>query len=487
MADQACAALDARERNLPDGLTALHIAVLQGNREQVRVLLKSREYGADVRSRKGITPLMLACMYGRSKIFFYLLKKKADPGKKDYSGFTTMDYVKGLFDPGLTPEYQDITTGAPCRNGRRTIYSFLRGREYANKHSQPLRLLDPQPGTRPSGLPLPRRLFLRSCKQLEFVEVRSLASTEVNSKLGRKSTAIIRGKGDKETIYKFSISGWNGINGQDVLCNKKYSSLVRRICGMYGFYLEGGWLDNQWSGDPEEKTGVYKSCHAEKQLAAWLLIEAMAEVLKTVDLTTANVARLKEASPQLPARLRETLIELDHQPCSSCILFLKLLYQKAGLIIEWKSQNWFVRGQRTSIRRLDGRPVAGNARNTDDVVECEIDIDGSDDALTAMNQEEGDVATDDSSATMAQDHKSAADIDADLVVEGNTPSLEPFSKPRLLLQPQPGEPYNKRGSPIWSWPPPPQPPRYGQKLSTVTKANEVDEADGIGRRRRRSD
>lgn len=243
MADQACAALDAREDDLSDSLTALHIAVLQGDREQLRALLKSREYGADVRSRKGVTPLMLACMYGRSKIFFYLLKKKAGPSKTDYRGFTTMDYVEGSSNQVLAQEYQDITTGEPSRSGRRTIYSFLRGREYGNKHSQARRPLEPQPGTRPSGLPLPCRLFLRSGKQLEFVEVRSLASTEIDVQLGRKSTAIIRGKDDKETIYKFSISGWSGINGQNVLCNKKYSSLVRRICGMYGFELEGGWLD----------------------------------------------------------------------------------------------------------------------------------------------------------------------------------------------------------------------------------------------------
>ncbi|ROW04930.1 hypothetical protein VPNG_06985 [Cytospora leucostoma] len=487
MADQACAALDARERSLPDGLTALHIAVLQGDREQLRALLKSREYGADVRSRKGVTPLMLACMYGHTKIFFYLLKKKADPGKTDHRGFTTMDYVQGSSNPGLTREYQDVTTGAPCRNGRRTIYNFLRGCEYGRKHSHPRRPLDPQPGTRSSALPLPRRLFLRSGSRLEFVEVRPLASTEVDDDLGRKSTAVIRGKDDRETIYKISVSGWTGINGQDVLCNKKYSSLVRRICGMYGFELVGTWLDNQWNGDPEEKAGVYKSCHAEKQLAAWLLIESMAEALKTADLTIANVARLKEASPQLPARLRETLIELDHEPCSSCIQFLKLLHQEAGLIIEWKSQNWFVQGQRTSLRRFDGTPVARNGKMTDDVVECEIDIDEVNDALTAVTQEDDDVATDDSSATVTQDPNADTNDDADQVVEDNTPSLEPFSKPRLLLRTQPGEPYNKRGSPIWSWPPPPQPARHGQKLPRATQVIEVNEADEIGRRRRRSD
>lgn len=86
---------------------------------------------------------------------------------------------------------------------------------------------------------------------------------------------------------------------------------------------------------------------------------------------------------------------------------------------------------------------------------------------------------------MAQDYNNDTNTDADQGAESNTPSLKPFPTPRMLLRTQPGEPYNKRGSPIWS--PPPQPPRYGQKLCKVTQAIEVDEADGIGRRRRRSD
>lgn len=75
----------------------------------------------------------------------------------------------------------------------------------------------------------------------------------------------------------------------------------------------------RWRGDPAEKKGCYLSAHAEKQLGIWVLMESMSQALGTKQITIENIARLKELSQDLPVRLRETQIELDHEPCSSCI------------------------------------------------------------------------------------------------------------------------------------------------------------------------
>jgi hypothetical protein len=67
------------------------------------------------------------------------------------------------------------------------------------------------------------------------------------------------------------------------------------------------------------KKGSYLSCHAEKQLGIWVLAESLSQALGTRELTRDNISRLKKVSHQLPEQLRETQIELDHKPCSSCI------------------------------------------------------------------------------------------------------------------------------------------------------------------------
>lgn len=71
-------------------------------------------------------------------------------------------------------------------------------------------------------------------------------------------------------------------------------------------------------GDPSEKTGAYFSCHAEKALAIWVLEESLFHVKGTRHLNRADIAFLKEHVDQLPPNLRESVIELDHQPCKSC-------------------------------------------------------------------------------------------------------------------------------------------------------------------------
>ncbi|ROV88306.1 hypothetical protein VMCG_10476 [Cytospora schulzeri] len=433
---------------LPDGLTALHAAVLRNDRRQVRALLKSREYGVDVRSSTGVTPLMVASLYGRERIFFYLVKKRADIRKHDYQDLAAMDYAKGPNTRQLVQKYRDIATSEPRRRGRHTIYYFLKAFEHASKSSQPQQPLSAQP----SEIHPPSTIFLRSqdSKQVELMELQRLATTVVDIDLGRKSTGTIRSQNEAGTFYTFAISGWAGVKGENVLCNREYSGLVRRVCSMYGFKLEGSWLDNRWRGDPAEKSGSYLSSHAEKQLGIWVLVESLSQALGTKEITNENVMALKERAHQLPARLRETLVELDHEPCSSCINFLNLLREKSGLIVECEPRKWFVEGQRSRLRRRDGHAVSRNSKN-DYEISDELDKDGDDNESYS------------SSATMEDvDDAGVAIASTDPLLEGNEDAAADSSPPtpvtaaegtHRLEQPRQlrrhtSEPYHKGRSPI---------------------------------------
>lgn len=208
---------------IPHGITALHLAVLGNDHEKARALLKSGEYGVDVRSSTGATPLMIASLYGRTKTFFYLVKKKADLRKHDHQNLTALQYVKGLMIPELVCKYQDVATGEPLEAGRRVIYRFLKTWEHTDRSNQIQRPM--ASGTQlstgqSSETNPPSTIFLRSQDRLELIAVQRLAITSVNIDLGRKSSGIIRGKNEAGDIYKFAISGWTGVEGDKVVCNR---------------------------------------------------------------------------------------------------------------------------------------------------------------------------------------------------------------------------------------------------------------------------
>ncbi|XP_006108017.1 protein phosphatase 1 regulatory subunit 27 [Myotis yumanensis] len=78
----------------PSGLAALHEAVLSGNLECVKLLVK---YGADIHQRDetGWTPLHIACSDGYPDIARYLLSRGADRGAANDDG----DLPADLIDP----------------------------------------------------------------------------------------------------------------------------------------------------------------------------------------------------------------------------------------------------------------------------------------------------------------------------------------------------------------------------------------------------
>ncbi|XP_019723852.1 protein phosphatase 1 regulatory subunit 27 [Hippocampus comes] len=85
------------ETLFPSGMAALHEAVLAGNLEAVKLLLK---YGADVNQRDedGWTPLHMACSDGFPEIASYLLSLGANTEAENESGEKPVD----LIDPDCT-------------------------------------------------------------------------------------------------------------------------------------------------------------------------------------------------------------------------------------------------------------------------------------------------------------------------------------------------------------------------------------------------
>ncbi|NXY24871.1 PPR27 phosphatase, partial [Atrichornis clamosus] len=83
----------------PSGMAALHEAVLTGNLDCVKLLVK---YGADIHQRdeNGWTPLHMACSDGYADIARYLLSLGASPEATTDDGEKPSDLID--------PEYKDL-------------------------------------------------------------------------------------------------------------------------------------------------------------------------------------------------------------------------------------------------------------------------------------------------------------------------------------------------------------------------------------------
>lgn len=214
----------------PDGLTALHLAVIHNDHPRVRELLSSGEYGVDARSAKGTTPLMLTCLFGRYNIFLALIRKKASLKKQDTNGLGVMEYIRQLsLTHDMLKRYQAFTGQQPSIKGRQSVFSILRlcihARNQKQHDSQVLHgshnhrdeeaEIRPEANVRsaaPATVPADSdTIFLRDGKELKIVEVRTLARAEFNIDVGRKSSGGIRAKGEQH-FMKMAISGWGGVS-----------------------------------------------------------------------------------------------------------------------------------------------------------------------------------------------------------------------------------------------------------------------------------
>lgn len=316
-------------------LTALHVAVIDNDREKVRALLAGKENAVDERTTTGATAVMLASLYGRFDIFIHLLKKSASILKQDYEGFGCKEYVRHLaFTKPLLRQFEVITVEQPRRSGRKAIYDFLRSlSSVINQSPLGSGVIDFHPGlgeqwlgsdrtdTRPTlSEQTERRIIsLRKGGVLEIVGVESLARAEFARDLARKTCGAVRGQG--ETVYRaVALSGWRGDEAQQsVTClnNAKYLELTRAFANIVGYRFKRHWLDNRFQGD---KAGAFHACHCEKQLVIFILRESLGHVLGARDITLDKMAKLKLAvDGGLGDFQRKFIIDLEHKPCKCCI------------------------------------------------------------------------------------------------------------------------------------------------------------------------
>lgn len=256
-----------------DGLTPLHIAVLQGNCAQVREIVNEREIGVDAPTATGTTALMLAALYGKRKIFLFLLGKKASPSKKDSQGNDSLGYVKqrSPFVQGLIRKNKKITTMSPDRGGRREIYVILKVMLKAIKNQSKIAYAKGRAALRQEAhaqsqrqtsahtdrieqhqtvQDLSRRaVFIPSLdgKQQEFVEGRCTAAIERGS--GQRKCIGLICAADGNDTPMFAISGWGIARDKNVvfknaLNNKEHTVLVKRVAAIMNFELKGSALDH---------------------------------------------------------------------------------------------------------------------------------------------------------------------------------------------------------------------------------------------------
>lgn len=108
-------------------LTDLHLAVINNKPFKVRSLLYSKEHAIDKRTPTGATPIILAYLYSRHKMFIYLLHKAASIFKHNFQGFTCINYIKHSTSiKPLLKKYKAVAYKKPRLSRRKIINEFLR-------------------------------------------------------------------------------------------------------------------------------------------------------------------------------------------------------------------------------------------------------------------------------------------------------------------------------------------------------------------------
>lgn len=292
-----------------DGLTPLHLAVLEGSYAKVRKIVSEGEIGVNALSATKTTPLMLAALYGQSDIFLHLLKKKASPGKEDSHGNTAMDYAKprSAFIQNLLRQYKSIAMKSPDTGRRRDIYVLLYrhqrkmarakyragARAGPRAQSEPQALMNTERHTPQQSSQNPSMgVFLRSLNGRSTIFMTgTLLGTIEHGYLQRACMGFICAAGGNDTPM-FAISGWTSAKDKNfapekLLDNMEYTRLVKRVAELIGFELDGNsFFDDvstnhtiqlimklltpiQWfPGTPLEKEGVFWACHSEVRVSS---------------------------------------------------------------------------------------------------------------------------------------------------------------------------------------------------------------------------
>jgi hypothetical protein len=205
------------------GLPTIHRAILEG--DFARVCQARSKERLNLQDSRGATPLMMAALTGRLKIFRYLISRRVDFSTCDNEGHSALDYCHrsarteklGVYmsmvqlpPPTRKQELYRMQIAAILRSPDRLASEYLR-----QKH------------------PLSKAYFYPRDKELVLLKQADTVVT--GGHVGKSTVGCIAGAKD-QLPRAYAVSGWT----QDqtpmvshlvpVLHNKKYTRLVRRVC-----------------------------------------------------------------------------------------------------------------------------------------------------------------------------------------------------------------------------------------------------------------
>jgi hypothetical protein len=317
----------ARER-----LSALHIAVLRGDIYKVYYLVTIPKCNLDVTNAEGVTPLMLAALYGRENIVDLLLHRNASTQLKDKADKTAAEYAKaGRFAKTKLKAYRALGFRAHARS-----------RDIRAKRLRIYQLLsEPSQNVQSLGAHNPRHIPVFYRDGTKLVLFQRVAELDTKVRLGDKTRGCLVSESGQPIMW--AISGWrNKKSVPGLLPNANFVRLVFEVADHLLLEIPRSPFDGGGQVVRPAHHGRYNASHVEKQLAVYWLLLQMRHALGTEDLS--RLRELKNAN--LPDSRRCAEVWLDHIPCASCRGFVNTINEAAGLQITTHPRPFVTRGLR---------------------------------------------------------------------------------------------------------------------------------------------
>ncbi|KAI1267443.1 hypothetical protein F5Y18DRAFT_337952 [Xylariaceae sp. FL1019] len=199
-------------------------------------------------------------------------------------------------------------------------------------------------------------LRLKLAKKGKYIQVYALIM-EINTGVTlhpSKTLGIITSKHSPTTVLMSAQSGWSTGPQRDDLCldTNEYNGLaLNHLAAQLNFHFPGNQRDNGSQRPLDEHRGRAHAGHVEVLLATWYAIHVARRSLGLVDETNVDVVkRLKELKDQQLGNRRIAFINIDSEPCRTCLQFLNKLSQHTHLIFHVSGSN----GIGPIVVRVDG-------------------------------------------------------------------------------------------------------------------------------------
>ncbi|KAI0143518.1 hypothetical protein GGR57DRAFT_507997 [Xylariaceae sp. FL1272] len=222
-------------------------------------------------------------------------------------------------------------------------------------------------------------MCLKLAKKGKYIQVYAMVM-EINTGVAlhpSKTLGIITSR-HNPTILMSAQSGWSTGPQRDALCldTHEFNGLaLNHLAAQLDFHFPGNQRDNGSQRPLDEHRGRAHAGHVEVLLATWYAIHVARHSLGLVDETNVGVIkRLKELKDQRLGNRRFAFINIDSEPCLTCLKFLNKLEQHTRLMFHVSGPN----SVGPIIVRVDG------GRRDDRVEEVFPDSDDENDILRAV-------------------------------------------------------------------------------------------------------